>query len=370
MKSNSTCTNCLYQSNTKFHICPQCKAEQIVYRENKKIMYLDRSYSVKEWYYLNASFRVLSAQRIVTKQITLPQNPVYIKHLYEENVNMYTRIGIRFVWMFFIFISIVISSLLFLIQNTTLISLADYSIQMGYFLCSLLFILGMFLLIYTKRKQLHVVLTQNRKQVQWKYISDHELKTNIRMFDHLIENQISQHNFFPKICGNKVCIRLLNRRDIKQYHQFMSNANVAKYMSWYPIENIEASKTRMARIFLEYQKEELFHLAISLSTGNFIGIIGLSKYDLTEKTCQIIYAIDEPYWRKGYTQEALELFIEYLFTVKKKETIIATHIKDNIASGKVMKKCGFIRTPSRDTTMIIKGKEEELLAYTIERRLL
>lgn len=364
MKRYSICTNCLYQSDKKIHICPQCSCEQIVYFDHQLVYYLGRKYTLREWYYLNASFKVLSMERIVTRNIHLPQDPVYIKHMYQENMQKYTNRGIKYIYIFFLLISIGMTSLLlgimdYIPQTTFIISL---------FFCSFLFISGISLWIYTTIKKLQVVLVINRnRQVQYKFISKHNAQTNLRILDYHIEQKTLHSVFFPKLLGDKIDIRLFNRRDVKSYYQLMSNEEVAKYMSWNPYQTIEQAKKELANIFIEYQKEKLFHLAITLKDNTMIGYIGLSKYDLTDTTCQVVYAIDKPYWRKGYVTEALNLFVSYLFEKKNMDIIIATHIKENTVSGKVMEKCGFKRTPERDTVMEIKQREEQLLAYTIER---
>lgn len=367
MKRYSICTNCLYQSDKKIHICPQCSCEQIVYFNHKEVVFLGRKYTLREWYYLNASFKVLSNDRIVTRSIHLPQNPVFIKFMYQENIHRYTKRGIHYVYLFFIFFSIIAAGLVFFLDTKDYIAQNTFIISL--FFSLFLFLSGASLWVYSCFKKPQVVLVINRnRQIQYKFIDKHKADTNLRILDHHIEQKILQNTFFPKLIGDRVDIRLFNRRDIKAYFQFMSNADVAKYMSWTPYQSIEQAKKALANIFLEYQKDELFHLAITLKDNTMIGYIGLSRYDLTESTCQVVYAIDKPYWRKGYVTEALNLFVAYLFEKKNMQLIIATHIKENEVSGKVMEKCGFKRTPERDTVMVIKQKEEQLLAYTIERR--
>jgi RimJ/RimL family protein N-acetyltransferase len=66
-------------------------------------------------------------------------------------------------------------------------------------------------------------------------------------------------------------------------------------------------------------------------------------------------------------KEALELFIDYLFSKENKRVIIATHIDKNINSGKVMLKAGMKKDHTYDQEMVIKGKIEKLIGYSIKK---
>ena len=109
-------------------------------------------------------------------------------------------------------------------------------------------------------------------------------------------------------------------------------------------------------------------MAICLKdSDSLIGYIGLSTYDLTIKTCQVVYAIEEAYWHQGYVSEALNAFILYLIDVEKKEIIYAGHVKENENSGKVLLKCGFERCESRDSNLVIHNEVKKIIGYIYKR---
>lgn len=175
--------------------------------------------------------------------------------------------------------------------------------------------------------------------------------------------------YFKPIITDRLIIRELTYNDTNDYFTFLVNPMVARYMSWTPYNNIQDVKSLINQTLEQYKDNLIYRLAIELKNENkVIGFIGLSRFDLTPTSCQVVYGIDEPYWGCGIMAEALRAFVDYLCDIENKTLIIATHIKDNISSGKVMLKCGFKRNPQRDTYMKIKGRDELLIAYTIEKR--
>ena len=46
--------------------------------------------------------------------------------------------------------------------------------------------------------------------------------------------------------------------------------------------------------------------------------------------------------------------------------IFAGHVKENMNSGKVLLKNGFVRYPIKDNVMMIKGENKEIVSYILE----
>ena len=149
-------------------------------------------------------------------------------------------------------------------------------------------------------------------------------------------------------------------------YEFLKNDSFVRYLNMKKaISEDEASKFIFENMDF-YEKNLFYKLAIELKSENkVIGFIGLSKNDLSESTCQVIYGINEPYWGQGIVLEALNIYMNYLNSIGMKY-IFAGHIKENVNSGKVMLKYGFKRYPKKDYNMIIKGENKEILTYIYE----
>jgi ribosomal-protein-alanine N-acetyltransferase len=172
--------------------------------------------------------------------------------------------------------------------------------------------------------------------------------------------------FFAPLVTRRLVIKELTMNDAFSYFQFASNPEVARYMSWNAYKDIEESKTLIMKTNLEYHRHKIYNLGIyHKEHGKLIGTIGFSRRNLSDVTCEVWYALAYEYWHQGLMVEALEAFCTYLIEGGKK-IIIATHIKENVNSGRVMVKAGFQRDPSYDGPYMIKGREEILIGYSIK----
>ena len=82
-------------------------------------------------------------------------------------------------------------------------------------------------------------------------------------------------------------------------------------------------------------------------------------------TAELGYCFSPNYWNKGYCTECVKAVIKFLFNEVNVTRIIAKHLNDNPASGKVMIKAGM----KLINTQIInhRGVEKEASVYEIKK---
>ena len=98
-------------------------------------------------------------------------------------------------------------------------------------------------------------------------------------------------------------------------------------------------------------------------TGEMIGII--LYFDATDDSCEIGYGIGSRYWNHGYTTEAANEFLRYLFEEKGFSTVYASFFTGNEASRRVMEKCGMTFDHFSEKEMTYLGEERDLTYYAI-----
>jgi len=85
-----------------------------------------------------------------------------------------------------------------------------------------------------------------------------------------------------------------------------------------------------------------FPLAITLKPkGEIIGNVGIGHYSLDDTETEIFYFINSNYWNKGYTSEAVSVFLNYVKSNKLVNELIGTVVSNNIASIKILENNGF-----------------------------
>ena len=140
---------------------------------------------------------------------------------------------------------------------------------------------------------------------------------------------------------NRLILRPFKETDAEAiYKNWTFDNRVAKYCRWYPHSNIEMTQ-QLLNMWLEEAKNGFeYRWAILLNgTDDPIGAIDVVGLSEDNKKATIGYALSYNHWNKGYATEALKEVIKYLFD-NGFNVIEAEHHIDNIASGKVMEKCG------------------------------
>ena len=92
----------------------------------------------------------------------------------------------------------------------------------------------------------------------------------------------------------------------------------------------------------DIRNKKCFAFGIALKLDNkIIGCIGLSSISSKNKNSEIGYWLGKKYWGKGLGRDAIKLIVKFGFEQLKLHRIYGIISKENIASQKVLEKCGF-----------------------------
>ena len=118
------------------------------------------------------------------------------------------------------------------------------------------------------------------------------------------------------------------------------------------------------------QKEKGFNYRWGIElkeTNELTGVIDVVDLSDDKKIAVIGYVLGYEFWNQGFATEALSAVIERLFE-DGIETIKANHHIDNIASGKVMEKCGMRFTHNDKAKRKFNSTEMcDILCYEINK---
>lgn len=92
----------------------------------------------------------------------------------------------------------------------------------------------------------------------------------------------------------------------------------------------------------DFQKQKTVMMGLyERSSNRLIGILEVFNIDKKSDSVEIGYRIDESCWRKGYGTEACALLTRYLKEAIGVRTIKATAMVRNVASNRLLSKCGY-----------------------------
>jgi len=125
------------------------------------------------------------------------------------------------------------------------------------------------------------------------------------------------------------------------YTNWASSADTVTFMRMPPHQSADDTRAFVQSIIDNYEKTDTYRWAIVLKENNepigFIGLTVLSEYD---ETGDFGYSVGKAYWNYGYTTEALAAVLRYGLEKAGFNRLEAYHSIRNMASGRVMQKCG------------------------------
>ena len=162
--------------------------------------------------------------------------------------------------------------------------------------------------------------------------------------------------------GN-VLIRNFTENDLPKLVEYADNKNVSKnlrdaFPSPYTLED--------AWEFYEIVKDEepRTNFAIEFQ-GEYVGNIGLViGTDVYRNSAELGFFIGEPHWNKGITSQAVNLITKYAFEKLGIVRIFSIVFEYNVASQRVLEKCGFEKEAIFKKSITKKGIIYDEIRYS------
>ncbi len=166
--------------------------------------------------------------------------------------------------------------------------------------------------------------------------------------------------------------RLILRRftledDEQMYNGWASDERVSRYMRWKTHGALMETHAVVEGWVAQYAEPTNYHWAIEIKdTSELIGSIGLFLRGENDACFEAGYNIAYAHWGKGYTAEALNAVIDFIFDRVGANRVEAYHSVNNPASGRVMQKCGMAyEGRSRQKYRIPSGSFEDCYSYAV-----
>ena len=145
---------------------------------------------------------------------------------------------------------------------------------------------------------------------------------------------------------DRILLRPWVESDAPVLFKYASDPEVGPRAGWTPHKSVEESLEVIRTVF----NDATCTWAIVLKeTGEPIGAMGYGpscqcNLPAREGEPLIGYWVARPYWNRGICTEALRLMLDHIRETTEIKSLISGHFIDNLASGRVMEKCGFIPT--------------------------
>lgn len=164
--------------------------------------------------------------------------------------------------------------------------------------------------------------------------------------------------------SKRLILRKWKKSDSKDMYEFAKSERVGPYAGWPPHRNIRDSK-RLIKMFI--RSNDTYAIVLK-SENKVIGSIGMynrspdgSLFNLNQR--EIGYVLNPQYWGRGIMPEAVKCLIDYGFTKLNLDLIWCGHFKYNEKSKRVIEKCGFKYTLTKNEVLELLNNKEVIIFY-------
>lgn len=172
--------------------------------------------------------------------------------------------------------------------------------------------------------------------------------------------------------GERVVVRDYGADDLEGLHGWMGDPDATHYLD-FRSKNLEESARQLETCIAEQTKpnRDKYYLAIELrSTRQVIGGVGmeLMRDGASEGgVADMGWFLQTAYWGHGYAADAARLLMSFGFTQLGLHRITAWCVAGNIASERVMQKCGMSKEACLRRHSFRAGEWRDRLLYAIMR---
>ena len=166
----------------------------------------------------------------------------------------------------------------------------------------------------------------------------------------------------------RLLLRKMEPRDAEDMFDYASRPEVTRFLLWREHPDLLYTRRYISYVIDRYRAGDFFDYAVvHRNSGRMIGTCGFARLDMKNRTGEIGYVINPRYCGRGYATEAARAVIAMGFSELELLRIEARYMENNLASARVMQKCGMTFEGILHSAMRIKDKQENIGIYAITK---
>lgn len=147
---------------------------------------------------------------------------------------------------------------------------------------------------------------------------------------------------FPTLTTKRLRLRQLRHDDAEAIIALFSSPDVLRFLNQEPTDSVEKAIGLINWLNGTFDKHESLQWAITLQgEDRLIGTCGNYAWDQENRHIDVGYHMLPSYWGQGYATEACDAIVSWSFEHMNLHRVQADCTVGNIASERVLLKCGF-----------------------------
>jgi RimJ/RimL family protein N-acetyltransferase len=168
----------------------------------------------------------------------------------------------------------------------------------------------------------------------------------------------------------RLLLREFLETDWQAMLDYQQDPRYLQYYEWEERSRLDVQQ--LLGMFIHWQNEKprrKFQFAVCLlGQTQMIGNCGIRKDHYDSLQADIGYELAPAAWSCGYATEAARRIIQFGFEELGVQRITAECVEENLASRRVLERCGLQFFERQDAHLMFKGRDWNILVYAIERQ--
>ena len=170
----------------------------------------------------------------------------------------------------------------------------------------------------------------------------------------------------PTLETERLVLRRILPMDASDMYEYSKNPSVTKHLLWEEHPAEEYTQNYIGFLQERYDLGDFYDWAlIHKDQKKMIGSCGFTSIDLPNNSAEIGYVLHHDFWGTGYMTEAVSEVLHFGFHRLGLSRISAVCMKENLASLRVMEKCGLRREGLLRQAVQAKGKQRDVFLAAI-----
>jgi len=168
------------------------------------------------------------------------------------------------------------------------------------------------------------------------------------------------------IHGNQVRLRALEPEDLRDYHRWLNDPEVVRYLKLYAPLSMPDEEAWYEEV-RDDPSQMVF--AIESEAGQHIGNLSLMHLNWKDRSAELGIVIgDKSQWGKGYAQDAIQTLLAFAFGEMNLNRVYLRVFADHEPAINAYRKCGFVEEGRLREEIYADGRYHDMLVMAILRR--
>ncbi len=161
-----------------------------------------------------------------------------------------------------------------------------------------------------------------------------------------------------------VYARPIRLSDVPAWYAYLSIPGATEHTSWNL--SCENDLEKLVMSHLENEPESPIRFAIvDKASDNLVGTIGFHTLSSANRSAELAYDIHPSFWGKGIATEVCKWIVNWGHSARGFSRILACVLDTNVASTRVLEKCGFSQEDKLRNLRIVRGVPRDFFLYSI-----